>query len=130
MLFPLKQTFQKNWHLSTKHVVHLINIVHSPLFKNNSPFQFLYNKPPNLLDLKNFGCLLFASNLIAHRTKFDTCAQKTFFLGFQNGEKGYLLYNMHSHDFLVSRNAIFYEEVFPFHQNNNLTHTSPQPSSS
>lgn len=73
------------WHLSTKHVVHLINIFHSPLFKNNSPFQLLYNKPYNLLHLKTFGCLLFASNLIAHRTRFDTYAKKTFFLGFQNG---------------------------------------------
>lgn len=101
-----------------------------PLFlarKNNSPFQLLYNKPPTLLHLKSFGCLAFASTLHAHHTKFDSRARKTVFLGFRNGTKGYLLYDLHSHEFVISCNVIFYETTFPLHIPSPPQTTPPPP---
>lgn len=95
--------------------------------KNNSPFQLLYNKPPTLLHLKSFGCLAFASTLHVHRTKFDSRARKTVFLGFRNGTKGYLLYDLHSHEFVISRNVIFYETTFPLHIPSPPQTTPPPP---
>ena len=35
------------------------------------------------------------------------------FLGFKPNTKGYLVYNLHSNDLVVSRNVIFYENHFP-----------------
>jgi hypothetical protein len=117
-------SFQANlpknfWHFSIQHTVHLINRIRSPLLKNKSPFNHLYNKAPTLLHLKCFGCLAFASTLHVHRTKFDPRARKTIFLGYRNGTKGYLLYDLNSHEFFVSRNAVFYETVFPFTSHHN-----------
>ena len=43
------------------------------------------------------------------------------------GIKGYLLCDTTSHDFLVSRNVIFYKNVFPFSElsSNKLASTNP-----
>lgn len=123
-------SFQANlptyfWNFSIQHVVHLINRIPFPLLKNKSPFQLLYNKSPTLLHLKSFGCLAFVYTLHAYRTKFDSRARKTVFLGFRNGTKGYLLYDLNSREFVISRNAIFYETAFPLHIPSPPQTTSP-----
>ena len=75
--------------------------------------MFLGSKP-DFSNLRTFGCLAFAHTLDSGRTKFDKRASKCIFLGYKTGTKSYLLFNLHSHSFLVSRNVIFYEKVFPF----------------
>jgi hypothetical protein len=69
------------WHFSIQHAVHLINRIPTPLLKNNTPYNLLYQKPPTFLHLKSFGCLAYASTIHNHRTKFDTRARKCIFLG-------------------------------------------------
>lgn len=82
------------------------------------------------MHLKTFGCLAFSCTLTAHWTKFDTCDHKTVFLGFHNGTKGYLLYDLSFHNFLVTRNSIFYETKFAFHSKPNSSTSSPKPNPS
>ncbi|CAJ2632157.1 unnamed protein product [Trifolium pratense] len=106
------------WHFSIQHAVHLINRIPTPLLKNNTPYNLLYQKPPTFLHLKSFGCLAYASTIQNHRTKFDTRARKSIFLGYRDGTKGYFLYDITSHEFFISRNVIFYETIFPFSKKN------------
>lgn len=61
-----------------------------------------------------FGCLSYATSLKAHRTKFDSRARKAIFIGHKDGTKGYILYDLQTHEIFISRNVIFYETVFPF----------------
>ncbi|CAI0399489.1 unnamed protein product, partial [Linum tenue] len=123
--------FQSNlspsfWSDCVKHSVFLINRVPTIVLGNQTPFQKLYNKPPDLSDLKVFGCLCFASTLANHRSKFDSRARKGVFLGFQPGMKGYKIYDLLTHDIFVSRDVQFYEHVFPFKdQSQNQNQTSP-----
>ncbi|KAI5415180.1 hypothetical protein KIW84_040580 [Lathyrus oleraceus] len=58
-------------------------------------------------------CNIWHSRL-AHRTKFDSRARKAIFLGYREGTKGYILYDINNHTFFISRNMVFYEDTFPF----------------
>ncbi|KAI5430559.1 hypothetical protein KIW84_034951 [Lathyrus oleraceus] len=51
---------------------------------------------------------------MAHRTKFDPKAHKAVFIGYKEGTKGYILYDLTHHSIFVSRHVIFYENTFSF----------------
>ncbi|KAI5440044.1 hypothetical protein KIW84_025413 [Lathyrus oleraceus] len=64
--------------------------------------------------LKVFGSLAFASTLHMHRTKLEPRGRKCVLLGYKNGMKGVILYDINSHTILVSRNVIHHEHIFPY----------------
>ncbi|MCH79973.1 retrovirus-related Pol polyprotein from transposon TNT 1-94 [Trifolium medium] len=103
---------------------HIINRLPSPLLKSKCPYELLFKSPPILIHLKVFGCLSFATTLQAHRTKFDSRARKAVFLGFKDGTKGYILYDLQSHALFISRNVVFYENYFPFKDTSNSSSCS------
>lgn len=85
------------WNFAIQHSVHLVNRIPTPLLRDSSPDQILFNETLTLIHLKVFGCLAYASTLHANKTKFDPCARKTVFLGYTEGTKGFLLYDLTSH---------------------------------
>jgi hypothetical protein len=102
------------WSYAILHVVFLINRITTPVLKNQSPFQVLYNKLPDVTSFKVFGCLCYASSLQAHRTKLQSRSRKSVFLGYQSGYKGFNLLDMHTRDIFVSRHVIFHEHILPY----------------
>ncbi|KAI5432085.1 hypothetical protein KIW84_036007 [Lathyrus oleraceus] len=50
--------------------------------------------------------------------------EKLFFLGFKEGTKGYILYDLQHHNIFVSRHIVFYETYFPFKTPNT---SAPEP---
>ncbi|KAM2104654.1 hypothetical protein ACFX1R_015231 [Malus domestica] len=44
----------------------------------------------------------------------QTRAHKCLFVGYPSGQKGYRLYNLHTHQFFTSRDVVFHEHIFPF----------------
>jgi len=80
----------------------------------SSPHEMFYKTATNFNGLKVFGSLYYASNLSTNRRKFDPRASKCVFIGFKRGTKGYVLLNIQSREFFVSRDVIFYEHVFPY----------------
>jgi hypothetical protein len=82
------------WNFSIQHVVHIINRLPSPLLNSKCPYELLFKIPPSLIHLKIFGCLSYATTLQAHRTKFNSRARKCVFIGYKDGTKGYILYDL------------------------------------
>ncbi|XP_073222323.1 uncharacterized protein [Cicer arietinum] len=82
---------------------HILNVARSLSFQSNIP--------------NSYACTTHNN-----RTKFDNRARKTVFLSYRDGTKGYLLYDVISHEFVVSRNVIFYETTFTF--SNNVTNSN------
>lgn len=82
----LPKTF---WNYFIGHSVHLINRLPTPLLKNKSPYEVLYNKFPDYDSLRPFGCLCFFSSLARNRTKLDPRGIKGIFLSYVEGMKGF-----------------------------------------
>lgn len=102
------------WSYAIAHSIHIINRLPTPLLHNKSPYEILHKQPPILMHLKVFGCLAYASTLHNNRSKFSSRAIKYVFIGYKEGTKGYLLYNLLTNQIFVSRNVVFFEKHFPF----------------
>nr|GMD71467.1 Integrase, catalytic core [Ipomoea batatas] len=73
--------------------------------------------------LRVIGCLAYA-----HRhdnDKFQARSRPCIFVGYPGGQKGYKLYDITNQKFLVSRDVVFLEDIFPCrNQSFDLNHTS------
>lgn len=92
---------------------YLINRTPSSILSGLSPYQKLFGSKPTLSHLRNFGCLVFCSNLNP-KDKFDARAKKCVFLGYSIHKKGYKLFDLDNKSVLHSRDVKFYESVYPF----------------
>ncbi|XP_062088793.1 uncharacterized protein LOC133795356 [Humulus lupulus] len=72
----------KFWSDCVSTAAYIINRIPTPNLKNKTPYEILYNIPPDYDHFRSFGCLAFASTLTAHRTKFDSRARSCVFMGY------------------------------------------------
>ena len=92
----------------------LINRLPVPILQHKSPYQVLFDKEPDYQSLRVFGCLAFASTLPSSQHKFSPRAIPCVFLGYPGGFKGYRLFDIATGKFLISRDVVFHESIFPF----------------
>ena len=120
------------WCYALPHATYLINCIPTPFLHNISPYEKLHGHPCDISNLRVFGCLCYANTLKANRQKLDPRAHPCIFIGFKSHTKGYLVYDLHSHSIITSRNIIFYEDHFLHFsetQQSSLGPTVPSPGS-
>ncbi|KAI5330645.1 hypothetical protein L3X38_030043 [Prunus dulcis] len=119
------------WGESLQTACYLINRLPTPLLKHKSPYEILHQKSPDYSNLRVFGCLCYATNLLP-KHKFDARARRCVFFGYPLGQKGYRLYDLTTQTFLSSRDVVFHENIFPFStspsENQDDTIVLPTPS--
>lgn len=79
-----------------------------------SPYEVLFQEPPDYKQIKPFGCLAFTSNIVPHKSKFDTISIKSIFIGYDTTHKGFLLYDLDNSKVFISRDVKFVTNTFPF----------------
>ncbi|KAI5428719.1 hypothetical protein KIW84_033637 [Lathyrus oleraceus] len=95
---------------------YLINRTPSSISKGKSPYEILHGHAPCYTHLCVFGSLCFARNQHTNGDKFATRSRRCVFVGYPYGQKGWRVYDLESHEFFVSRDVIFSEDQFPFHE--------------
>ncbi|GAU20493.1 hypothetical protein TSUD_130510 [Trifolium subterraneum] len=113
---------------------HLLNVGRALLFQAHLPkiiwsyavqhATYLINRVPSVV-------LAYASTLQSHRTKLAPRARKCIFLGYKQGVKGTILYDLHSKETFISRNVTHHDHILPYiPSSDHLTwhyHTSSEP---
>lgn len=99
------------WGNCIKIVVYLINKLPTEILEGKCPYEILHNKLAKLDNLRVFGCLCFASNLLGG-DKFTARANKCVFIGYSETQKDSGLYDLDSKGDMVSKAIIFREHLF------------------
>jgi len=99
---------------------YLINRIPTKILNNSTPYEMLFHKRPSYTHLRVFGCLC---HIHSHSPdKFEPRAKKCIFVGYPQGKKGYRVFDLENNKFIISRDVVFHETIFPYSQ------TTPQKS--
>ena len=80
------------------------------------PEEVWSSRPVDYSSLKIFGCPAYVHVQSGEHSKLDSKSRKCIFLGFENGVKGYRLWDLISKKTMTSRDVIF-NEAFMLKQN-------------
>ncbi|KAK3749555.1 hypothetical protein QZH41_007287 [Actinostola sp. cb2023] len=100
----------KFWAEACSTAVYLHNRSPTAALKDETPFERLFGRKPNISHLKVFGCVSYVHVPDSQRKKLDAKARKAIFVGYPPGIKGYKLYDLEKKKFVVSRNVQFLED--------------------
>ncbi|XP_026397593.1 uncharacterized protein LOC113292991 [Papaver somniferum] len=104
----------KFWGECALTAAYLINRTPTPLLGNKTPYEIMFGKLPQYDQLLVFGCLCYVHNQNNKGDKFASRGRRCVFLGYPFGKKAWQVYDLDTHQFLVSRDVDFYELQFPY----------------
>ncbi|XP_056694807.1 uncharacterized protein [Spinacia oleracea] len=104
---------------------YLINLMPSSVLSWKTPYEVLLKKLPDYENLRIVGCLCYAA--VKSHDKLAPRARKCIFLGYPYAQKGYKLYDLISHKIILSRDVVFKENIFPFHQTKAVSEPTQLP---
>ncbi|GJZ29117.1 zinc finger, CCHC-type containing protein [Tanacetum coccineum] len=116
------------WAEAVRHAIYILNRVPTRALVDETPYEALYNRKPNLENLRIFGCTAYAKIKIPHLQKLEDRSIPMIYLGIEEGSKAYRLYDPKGNRKHVSRDVKFMETK-PWDWDNNREETSIQGSS-
>lgn len=108
-------------------VVYIINRFPTATLEFQTPYFTLHKTPIDYGYMKAFGCLVFASNPKPDNDKLLEKGVACVFFGYAPFQKGYKLMNSVTKQTFVTRDARFYEGIFPFNSNFTKPYIQPLP---
>lgn len=100
------------WAEACSTAMYLRNRSPARALKDQTPFECLFGRRPDISQLKVFGCVSYVHISDNQRWKLDAKAHKAIFVGYPPGVKGYKLYDLGKKKFVVSRDVQFFEDNF------------------
>lgn len=86
------------------------------MIKWDTPFDRLYKQKPDYSMLQVFGSLCYTCNVNLHKEKLEPRATiKCIYLGVATQQKGFKVLNINAGQVFVSRDMVFYENIFPYY---------------
>lgn len=92
----------KFWDEAVSTSAYLINRMTTPLLRNKSPNEILFNELPNYNLLKTFGCLCYPHLRPYTSNKFTSRSEKCVFLGYSSIHLGYRCLSLISNKIYIS----------------------------
>lgn len=86
----------------------------APTLNMSSPFECLYHHEPPIDMLRVFRCAYYPLMTLYRADKLQPKTTRCVFIGFANGYKGYICYNLVSRKYIISRHVFFEETMFPY----------------
>ncbi|KAL3835707.1 hypothetical protein ACJIZ3_010443 [Penstemon smallii] len=94
--------------------VYLINRLPTPSLLNKSPYETLFQKKPDYLFLKTFGCQCWPNLRPYNKHKMDPRSLPCIFIGYSTSHHGYMCLHVPTSRIYISRDVIFDENLFPY----------------
>ncbi|KAH9718013.1 retrovirus-related pol polyprotein from transposon RE1 [Citrus sinensis] len=94
---------------------YIINHTPTPLLDGKNPYELLHGKPPPYAHFRSFGCLCYAHYIPRDKNKFNPRSRRCVFVGYPHGNKGWRVFDLETNEFFVSRDVVFFEDTFPYH---------------
>ena len=93
---------------------HVINITPTKVLDGRTPHELLFGKKPSYDHLRVFGSACYTHLRSRDKDKFGPRSRNCVFMGYPFGKKGWKVFDLDTEEFLVSRDVVFRENVFPF----------------
>ena len=106
----------------------LINLIPTPVLDFQYPWYKLYSSPPDLTQLKVFGCACYPHLKSYTSHKLEPRTKECIFLGYPSTSKGYLCFDLQTEHLYISRHVLCNESKFPFPQLTSPATASPSTS--
>nr|GEV65853.1 ribonuclease H-like domain, reverse transcriptase, RNA-dependent DNA polymerase [Tanacetum cinerariifolium] len=81
------------WAEAVKHAIYILNRIPTRALVVKTPYEALYNRKPNLENLRIFECTTYAKITIPHLKKLDDRSIPMIYLGVEEGSKACRLYD-------------------------------------
>ena len=99
------------WDYAFNYANFIRNLKPMRVLENKSPYQLAIGKDPDLSKLKPFGCPLHYRNDRSHKLgKLEDRANEGYFIGYNDLERTYTIWNVNLRRVIRSRDVIFYED--------------------
>jgi hypothetical protein len=106
----------KFWDEAFITTTYLINRLPSKVIDNQTPLERLLHQKPDYSMLRTFGCACWPNLRPYNTRKLQFCSKRCVFLGYSNIHKGFKCLDVSEGRVYISRDVIFDESVFPFHE--------------
>ncbi|XP_010470454.1 PREDICTED: uncharacterized protein LOC104750360 [Camelina sativa] len=106
----------KFWGEAVLTSAYLINRTPSSVLGGRTPYEVLHGCKPVYDQLRVFGSACYTHRMSRDKDKFGERSRRCMFVGYPFGKKGWKVYDLERNEFIISRDMVFNEDVFPYDQ--------------